>query len=115
MLKIVSDINSPESVAEINKYMIELLRGGDDESLLNIVTLASSSAVNIEEKEKEEEIPRQRRLSTRRSSFSVNVGDIRQKSFMEVLKREFVKLDNFCREEIRNLESKLKNAQRVGK
>jgi hypothetical protein len=115
VLKIISDINSPESVAEINKYMVELLRGGEDESLLNIVTLASSANIEEKEKEKVEEIPKQRRLSTRRSSFSVNVGDIRQKSFMEVLKREFVKLDNFCREEIRNLESKLKNAQRVGK
>ena len=45
----------------------------------------------------------------RKSSFAVaDVCDLRQKSFLEVLKREFTKVDNLCRTEMRDLEAKLK-------
>jgi IMP dehydrogenase len=59
--------------------------------------------------EKDEDSNKKTTRMMRKSSFAVaDVCDLRQKSFLEVLKREFTKVDNLCRTEMRDLEAKLK-------
>lgn len=45
----------------------------------------------------------------RRSSFSSVVKDIRQKSFMEVLRREFTRVDNLCRNELNSISKRIQS------
>jgi hypothetical protein len=69
----------------------------------------SADSIGVEEKEEADAnsagVARHR--LNRRASFSAVVKDVRQRSFMEVLRREFTKVDNFCRKEIKRLSDKV--------